>query len=833
LTKAKGRPPRSAKWPSRLARKLLPAAWLSETESRRAGAIRRVLKKLGPTWLSSPNRRVIQGVCFAWFLWFFFYSCWPYRAQPAPVWKGWIPVEIDADSGDCRVAARDELPDSIHEGHRLHISDDSLGGHNGTYLGPFVIRGKTGNNELRLHPETPMPAEALEKMSISTGPWTLSVRAPGDWPSHYADEFAASDKIPVETFLLIDPLVSLSTAVAAKSWMVSLWGAVIILVVCVFIPRGFCGYICPLGTLIDWFDWAVAGRVKRFRVPDNGWWVHLKYYLLLGVMVAAMGGVLLSGIVSAIPVLTRGLLFLFAPLQLGFARGCHQVPPMNFGQIVSVVLFLAVLALGFLRPRFWCKYVCPSGAVFSLGNLFRVSERKVEDTCIHCNKCVEICPFDAIKPDFTTRVTDCTLCQTCGGVCPTHAIKFVERSNRVALKTENDPPTAEHSFAADLNWLFRLSPQSPIPNPQLNRSASRTGFWPKINSLVAGRRVPPHPGLLPQGEGTRHPATRLNWRVRFADTLKSILSLPWGEGRGEGDRDENKARIALPSWLERFGRTTLGRRSFVAGGLGLLSSLVGGASTAFLTKAFGARLDDSNRRRPVRPPGSMPEKEFLELCIRCGECFKVCPNSVLQPLGFQQGLEGLWTPYVAADWAGCEPSCNACGKACPTGAIRPLPLEEKKVARLGLAVVNEQTCLPWAGTEACQLCVDECAAAGYHAIEFIRVHSQADDSGKPVEGMGFLAPKVLPDKCVGCGLCQMRCYSINAKTKRLLPESAILVEAGEGKEDRLMSGSYRDLRKQQHPSWSETQSKADSREPQRYMPEFLERPPPYSNERSR
>ncbi len=76
------------------------------------------------------------------------------------------------------------------------------------------------------------------------------------------------------------------------------------------------------------------------------------------------------------------------------------------------------------------------------------------------------------------------------------------------------------------------------------------------------------------------------------------------------------------------------------------------------------------------------------MCIRCGECFKVCPNNVLQPEGFEQGLEGLWTPRVEANWAGCESSCNACGQVCPTGAIRALPMDEKRVARMGLAIVN-------------------------------------------------------------------------------------------------------------------------------------------------
>lgn len=763
LTKVKGRPPRSIQWPSRVARRIFPNSWLSDPTARKAGLLRRYLKRLGPTWLSSPNRRVIQGVCFVLFLWFFFYSCWPYRVQPAPVWKGWIPVEIDAETGAVRIAAKDEPVDLIREGDRLHISEESLGGHKAAYWGRFVVQGAAGGKELRLHPEQKMTAEALEKLSISTGPWTLSVRAPSEWPSHYADEFAGRDKIPVETFLLIDPLVSLSTALAAKAWMGSLWGAAIILAVCVFIPRGFCGYLCPLGTLIDLFDWAVAGRVKRFRVPDDGWWVHLKYYLLFGALVASFCGVLLSGFVSAIPVLTRGLLFLLAPLQLGFLRGWHQVPPMNSGQILSILLFFGVLALGFLRPRFWCKYVCPSGAVFSLGNLFRVSERKVEDTCIHCNKCVEICPFDAIKPDFTTRVTDCTLCQTCGGVCPTHAIKFVERSNRVALKLENDPPTGEYSVAASLSGL--ISSISKFKSQIFN--AAGASVHQLIRAAESKRQSP--------------------WPINFLDR-------------------------------------PLARRSFVAGGLGALAGLTAGVGSAVATKAFGARLDDPRESLPVRPPGSVPEKEFLELCIRCGECFKVCPNSVLQPLGFQQGLEGLWTPYLAADWAGCEPSCNACGQACPTGAIRPLPLAEKKVARLGLAVVNEKTCLPWAGKEACQLCVDECAAAGYDAIEFIRVHTKADASGKPVESTGFLAPQVQPDKCVGCGLCQMRCYSINAKTKKLLPESAIIVETGKGKEDRMMSGSYLGLRKEARQRKPQSSGTPVPSAPQRYLPEFLERP---------
>jgi ferredoxin len=788
-------------WLVRLPRWFLPKAFFSEFDRYHPGWLRRILQRIGPTWYSAPLRRVIQAVCFIGFLVLFFYVCWPYSARPVPPgpsWPGW-QVEIvghaarvpgqaeeaarepDNAPGQLTLIAQRDIPPEVVSGSVLFAHDESSRDPYARAVGALRVES-IGATRLLLEPVKPLTADETQQLlaispgpwtlvapgakdappskawqpefdaetsrltvanaagttawspgatvevldpsvenpdeqklgdfrvaavlerrlhvqpdadaspdgspakrfsgditrlvALRPGPWTLLDRDPDRWPSHYADDLAGKEEVAAETFLIIDPLVSISTAVAAKAWVWSLVFAGVILLIGVVVPRGFCGYLCPLGTLIDLFDWAIGKRITRFRVADDGWWVHIKYYLLLGTLVAAMFGVLISGFVSAIPVITRGMMYLFGPLQTAWTRGWHNVPPPHWGHAISILLFFAVLGLGLLRPRFWCKYVCPSGAVFSVGNLLRATERKVESTCIHCNKCVEICPFDAIKPDFTTRTTDCTLCQTCGGVCPTHAIKFVERWNGVELKVLDDPPTHE---------------------------------------------------------------------------------------------------------------TALGRRGFLAAGIGTLAGTLGGWAAATGTKALGADLDDPAAFRPVRPPGSVPEPEFLQMCIRCGECFKACPNDVLQVLGFQQGLEGLWTPHVVADFAGCESSCNACGQVCPTGAIRALPLEEKKACRMGLAIVNEQTCLPFAGREACQLCVDECHAAGYHAIEFVQVRTEVDDdTGLPIEGTGFSAPRVLADRCVGCGLCQTRCYAINVAEKGLLDASAIVIEAGEGKEDRLM-----------------------------------------------
>lgn len=662
-------------------RNCLPASLRSDHHTKIRGPVRRLLRWLGTSWLYSPVRRIAQAICFILFLFLFFYVCWPYTASPrpsGPTFAAWQFSSFDQDTGEIVLQA-DDAPAWILEANApLYLIDS--GAATPMVVGRFRA-GQLSDQEFRFVPET-VDAETLAAVLVASGTWTVSEQPPDVWPSHYADDLARKEWVPADVFLVIDPLVSISTAIASRQWVWSIACAAAILFVCVLVPRGFCGYICPLGTLIDLFDWSIGSRLTRFRLRQSasGWWVHTKYYLLIGSLICAAFGVLVTGYIAAIPVVTRGFLFAGEPIQSGLMRGWHLVPLPSIAAFVSFALFLGVLALGLLQPRFWCKYVCPSGAVFSIGNLFRATERKVESSCIHCNKCIEVCPFDAIKPDFTTRVTDCTQCQTCGGVCPTHAIKFVERGNVVELKVENDPPTGESAW---------------------------------------------------------------------------------------------------------------GRRGFLSAAVGTAASITGAAMLTGVTKSFGANLNSNSDWLPVRPPGSVPEQEFLQMCIRCGECFKACPNNVLQPMAFQQGLEGLWTPHVVADWAGCESSCNACGQVCPTGAIRALPLEEKRYARMGLAIVNTDTCLPLAGREACQLCVDECNAAGYEAIEFTQVHTETDDSGAPIEGTGFLAPVVVEDKCVGCGLCQTRCYGINVEQRSVLDESAIIIVAGKEFEDRMLSGSYR------------------------------------------
>src|SRR5262245_16230368 len=78
----------------RAARLLLPKSLFADRAAGKPGQVRRWLKWLGPTWISSPVRRVVQAICLLLFLWLFFYVCYPYDARPGQAWRGWHPQQV-------------------------------------------------------------------------------------------------------------------------------------------------------------------------------------------------------------------------------------------------------------------------------------------------------------------------------------------------------------------------------------------------------------------------------------------------------------------------------------------------------------------------------------------------------------------------------------------------------------------------------------------------------------------------------------------------------------------------------------------------------------------
>ena len=148
-------------------------------------------------------------------------------------------------------------------------------------------------------------------------------------------------------------------------------------------------------------------------------------------------------------------------------------------------------------------------------------------------------------------------------------------------------------------------------------------------------------------------------------------------------------------------------------------------------------LPQQMTRTLLRPPGALPEAEFLEVCYRCGNCVEVCPADAIRL--YPSDDENLSnTPIVDPDMQACV-ICDelACMNGCPSGALRLV--DSPTDIRMGLAVVRESVCVRSQG-EDCTVCIDLCPLGD----EAIRLSET-----------GLV--EVLEPGCVGCGVCQFHC----------------------------------------------------------------------------
>ncbi len=216
----------------------------------------------------------------------------------------------------------------------------------------------------------------------------------------------------------------------------------------------------------------------------------------------------------------------------------------------------------------------------------------------------------------------------------------------------------------------------------------------------------------------------------------------------------------LPNRKSTVQKPDLGRRTTVA-------SAAAGA-VAIPSMRIANWPDKAYSEKVIRPPGAVEEREFLERCIRCAECMKVCPNNALHPAFFEGGIEGLWTPILIPRIGYCEFSCVLCGQVCPTGAIQKIDEKQKmgigqKPISVGTAMYDHGRCLPWAMATPCIVCEEFCPTSP-KAIwaEEVTIPKRDDKYTAKGEHAAMLMvtvkrPHVDPSLCIGCGACEKVC----------------------------------------------------------------------------
>jgi len=480
---------------------------------------------------------------------------------------------------------------------------------------------------------------------------------------------------PVSIFLEADPLVALGTMLSSGTLYLGLaWAAVIVGITLVF-GRIFCSWICPLGIINH-----IAGLIFPKKKTDAQKMAenrprpmyNLKYYLLVFFLVSAAFGSLQIGLMDPICVLVRSFSTSIFPAAHELNKDLYPQLNFNWGWVIGG-LFIAIVLANRIIPRFWCRALCPLGAL--LGVLSRFSVFRIHrnlDACTNCNKCVEVCD-GAAEPQASTKQSECLMCFNCIADCPHDALSYA---------------------------------------------------------------------FLPPTEGSED-MVQLGRRELFGSVVAGAAFLPLNRASHLNPREQG------------------------------------------LPKAYDAQL--------IRPPGSLPEDQFLSACIKCDECIKVCPTNVLQPAGFEAGLEGLWTPIAEYRLGNCLQRCNLCGEVCPTGAISRFSIKDRlgnldegvEPIRMGTAFYDKGRCLPYSMDTPCVKCEEFCPTSP-KAIWSIEIE-KLDRHGKSIM---LQQPRVDIDRCIGCGSCEWACpvsepavYVTNAHESRAENKRLKLVHASPQSQD--------------------------------------------------
>lgn len=248
----------------------------------------------------------------------------------------------------------------------------------------------------------------------------------------------------------LDPLTMLANTLASRSWLSSSLLALLTLLLTIILGRVWCGWICPLGSLLDLFNFH-SGK-KRVINPAEGWRL-VKYSLLVAVLTAAIFANLSLLVFDPITLLWRSLsaslwpaldtavsavektLFAIPFLQDPITAFDGGIRPLVFPQTPALyrdgalyaLVFFGILGLNVFTPRFWCRYLCPLGAFLGLISKVSIFHRQVNESCKSCGVCAANCPTATIDPNrqFASDPGECIVCMDCIDDCPRQSNTFV------------------------------------------------------------------------------------------------------------------------------------------------------------------------------------------------------------------------------------------------------------------------------------------------------------------------------------------------------------------------------------------------------------------------
>ncbi|NWF76617.1 MAG: 4Fe-4S binding protein [Nitrospirae bacterium] len=262
---------------------------------------------------------------------------------------------------------------------------------------------------------------------------------------------------PVKLFLDFDPLIFITTMLSTHSKNIppAFFLSLILILLTIPLGRVFCGWVCPLGTLNN----IVSSLRKKYPMKIRKNWHRVKYYILIIIIFSSIFTLQIAGILDPISLLIRSLSISIYPLiDYGIRGFFDAIYNTNISGIVSIsesiydflkqkilsfhqpfyfqgifigLIFFTILMMNLFERRFWCKYICPLGALLGVFSRNAILKREVSEGCNSCNLCSTACQGGALKKESKEwSKTECLACFNCDDICPANAVSFGLGKNR-------------------------------------------------------------------------------------------------------------------------------------------------------------------------------------------------------------------------------------------------------------------------------------------------------------------------------------------------------------------------------------------------------------------
>lgn len=298
---------------------------------------------------------------------------------------------------------------------------------------------------------------------------------------------------PLERFInpsflfQLDPLAMLVTSLAERVLIPGLALSALMIALTFIFGRFFCGWLCPLGALMDFAAWPLKRVQKAIALlrgtGESGRGRYVKYFILAAVSLPALAGYQLAWIFDPVTIFVRTFsMSVHPPLNsaleavLGYAAGgpafmegfhgylrgtliSPEIPVFEHSGLILAICAAVILPV-VIRRRFWCRYICPLGALYALNASPALLERRTGECIKNCSICARGCRMGAIRDDGSYMKSECVICMDCVSGCPVQSSTFSFRKEKIKVADQVTMGTGSHECSGCSDKSFSSNTMS-------------------------------------------------------------------------------------------------------------------------------------------------------------------------------------------------------------------------------------------------------------------------------------------------------------------------------------------------------------------------------------